>query len=51
MVLQRPDLLADGGGRHRQLVRGAGEGEVPGGRVVDAQGVQGQVGALHGASE
>ena len=47
MILQRADLLADGGGRHRQLVRRLGEREVPRGGIVNAQGVEGQERALH----
>ena len=40
-------VLADRGGRHRQLVRRLGEGEVPRGGIVYAQGVEGQERALH----
>ena len=46
-VLERADLLADGGGRHRQLVGRAGERQVPRGGIEHAQGVERQVGALH----
>ncbi len=49
MILERADLLADRGRRDRQLVGGAGEAEVPRGGIVNAQGVEGQMGALHDA--
>ena len=47
VILERADLLANGGGRHCQLVRGAGEGEMPRGGIVNAQGVERQVCTLH----
>ena len=47
MVFERADLLADRSRRHRQLVRCLGEGEVPRGGVVNAQGVERQVCTLH----
>ncbi|PAV68456.1 hypothetical protein WR25_17440 [Diploscapter pachys] len=46
-ILQRTDLLADGGGRHRQLVRRAREAQVPRRRIQHAQAVEGKMRALH----
>ena len=48
-VLERADLLADRGRRDGKLVRGAGEGEMPRGRVEHAQGIEGEMSALHAA--
>ena len=47
-ILQRTDLLADGGRGDGEFVSRAGERQVPRGGIEHAQGVEGQVGALHG---
>ena len=49
-ILQRADLLPDRSRCNRQLIRSPREREVPCGGIEDAQGVEGQVRALHGAS-
>jgi hypothetical protein len=46
--LERTDLLADGGRRHRQFVGGAGKAQMPGGGVEHAQAVERKMGTLHG---
>ena len=48
-VLERADLLPDRRGGDRELVSRARERQVPRGGVEHAQGVEGQVRALHGA--
>ena len=48
MILQRADLLSHRGRGHGELVGGAGKAEMARRGIVDAQGVQGQVRALHG---
>ena len=47
MVLERANLLPHRGRRDRQLVRRASEREMPGGSVINAQGVERQVSSLH----
>ena len=46
-LLELPDLLADGAGGDRQLLRRTREAQVPRGAFEDAQGVQGQEGSGH----
>ena len=48
-ILQCADLLAHRGRRHRQLVRRAGEGEMPRRCVEHAQGIEREMSALHAA--
>ena len=47
-ILERANLLADGGGSHGELVGRLGERQVARGGVEDAQRVERKVGAFHG---